>query len=142
MLSSNQRLHESLVFGIEQVESRISVFALVKARRDLVECVDAGGRCVDRGDELQIAAVGSTEHLAQRRQTVNTLLHGGKFGFGRAVAVFYLAVVLEKRDVVNGRLDAQDEAVLVALLSETGPMVCLMRVPAILVSKRLPISSR
>src|SRR5450755_3278659 len=73
MLSSNQCLHENLVFGIQQIESRIALFAFVDARRDLPECIDTGGRCVNGRDELQVAAVSSTEHLAQRRQTGDKL---------------------------------------------------------------------
>ena len=54
--------------------------------------------------------------------------------------MFYLAVVLEEGQVIDGSFDAQDEAELVVEFSETGPMVCLIRVPSMRTLKRLPIS--
>ena len=68
MLPAHERFHESLVLGIEQVESTIGVFALVEGLGDFAERIDTGGWCVDRRDELQVAAVGCTQHVSQRRQ--------------------------------------------------------------------------
>ncbi len=65
MLSAHERFHESLVLGIEQVESRIAVFALVAGLGDFAERIDARRWCVARRDELQVASVGRTQRVSQ-----------------------------------------------------------------------------
>src|SRR5450755_2257902 len=58
----NQPLGRSARSEYVQQTDSSGAFAFVNARRDLAECVDAGGWCVDRRGELQVAEVGSTEH--------------------------------------------------------------------------------
>lgn len=60
--------------------------------------------------------------------------------------MFYLAVVLEKDQIVDRGLDSENEAELsytvraFRSLIDTGPMVCLIRVPSMRMLKRFPIS--
>ncbi len=72
-------------------------------------------------EKLQVAAVGRFQQFAQSGQTVNGFLHGCLFGFVRAVAMFYLSVVLEKSQIVDRGLHPQDEAELVVELDRHRP---------------------
>lgn len=72
-------------------------------------------------EELQVTAIGGGQKLAQGGQAVDGFLHGGPLGLAVAVAVFYLAVVLEEVLVVDRGFDAQDETELVAELERTRP---------------------
>src|SRR5439155_18930616 len=73
------------------------------------------------GDELQVAVVGGAQGLAQGGQAVEALLHVRPLGDASSIALFYLAVVREKGDVVDGGLDPQDEAELVIHLQAHRP---------------------
>jgi len=53
-------------------------------------------------------------------QTVDPLLHGGEFSGLGAVTVFYLAVVLEKGNVIYSGFNAQDEGEFVVHLDGNG----------------------
>jgi hypothetical protein len=68
--------------------------------------LSASALVVDGRSKLQITAVGGLEKLAQSRQTVDCLLPGSPLGFLASVAMIYLSVALEKRKIVDRRLDS------------------------------------
>lgn len=59
---------------------------------------------------------GSGEDLAKRVEAVDRLLQRGELVGPGAVALFYLPVVFEEGNVVDGGLDSEDQAELVVHL--------------------------
>src|SRR5713101_1870834 len=103
-LTPAQRAEELLVIWVEEVEAAISAIFLLDRLGDLVQLVRSGLVVLDGRDELQVATVGGQQQFPQRGQTVDGLLHLGPRHAARAILVFYLAVVLEERDVHHGGL--------------------------------------
>jgi hypothetical protein len=66
------------------------------------EYVISGSRVLDCGNEFKVTAVGGGKQFPKSRQTVDGLLHCSPFGFFAAIAMFYLSVVFEKGNVVDG----------------------------------------
>ena len=89
--------------------------------RQLAESLHPGAGIGEGGDELQVAVVGSTQGLAQGGQAVEALLHVRPLGDAGSIALFYLAVVRKKGDIVDRGLDAQDETELVVHLQAHRP---------------------
>ena len=79
--STGNRAQQDVVIAIEQVETGIGPSLLLNGTREFVEFVPASPGVFDRGEELEIAAVGCLQQLAQCRQAVDGLLHGGPFDF-------------------------------------------------------------
>jgi hypothetical protein len=71
---------QSIVSGVEEVETRVGAALMVHCARQLVEFVASIAGIVDGGEKLQIAAVGGCQQFAQRGQAVDGLLHGGPLG--------------------------------------------------------------
>jgi hypothetical protein len=104
-----------------QVEARVTAPLLFDGLREFVEFAPASAGIGDGGEELQIAAVGSLPTVLAGRQAVDGFLHRGSFGFLRAVTVFYLAVVLEKGQIVDCGLDPENEAELIVEFDRNRP---------------------
>jgi hypothetical protein len=68
-------------------------------------------------------------------------LHVGILHLFRSIPMFYLTVVLEKRNIIDRGLGSEKQSKLVVQLDGNGPMVCLIRVPSMRMLKRLPMSS-
>jgi hypothetical protein len=113
---AHHRAEQSFVAGIEKIEPRIGTILVLDGAGQLVELVPAGARIGDGGEEFQIPAIGRFQQFAQRRQAVDGLLHRRPLDLLGAVAVFYLAVVLEKGQIVDRGLDPQNEPELVVEL--------------------------
>jgi integrase len=75
---------------------------------------------LDGGEELQIAAIGGHQQFLQSRQAIDCFLHSRVLLFLPPIPMFYLAVVLEKGDVVDSGLDAQDQPEFVDLRAYFG----------------------
>src|SRR5260370_10505798 len=120
-LAANDGAEQGLVVRVKQVEAAIAPAFLLDGLGELVEFVPAGARVLDCRKEFQIAPVGRFEQFAQGGQAVDGLLHRGPFGFACAVAVFYLAVVLEKGQIVDRCLDPENEAELDVQLDRNWP---------------------
>lgn len=101
------------VIVVEQVESTVGAVVGPHGLGYFVEPFNAIGGIVDGGEKLDVAAVGVEQELDEILETVNAFLHRRELEGGGSVAVYYLAVVFEKRDVVGGCLDAQHDAVFV-----------------------------
>src|SRR6516165_402211 len=115
-LTAGQGLEQFLVLVIEEVEATIGAARVFRLTRDLVQLVGSGGVVFHGREELQIAAVGCQQQLPQGGQAIDGFLHGGVFHLLASVAMFYLAVVLEKGDIIDRGLDSQDQAKFVVQL--------------------------
>src|SRR3979411_1592534 len=78
-----------------------------------VEGTDTGREVVERCEVSQIAAVAAEHDLTEVKQAVDALLDAGEHPRVASLPIVRLAVVLEKGDVVDCRLDAERAAVLV-----------------------------
>src|SRR3984893_13049272 len=81
-----------------------------------VEGTDTGREVVERCEGRQVAAVAAEQDLTEVEQAVDGLLDGGEDPRRRSPPMFHLAVVLEKGDVVDCRLNAEHATVLVVHL--------------------------
>src|ERR1700730_3935319 len=81
-----------------------------------VEGTDTGREVVERCEVRQVAAVAAEQDLTEVDEAVDGLLDGGEDPRRRPLPMFHLAVVLEKGDVVDCRLNAEHAAVLVVHL--------------------------
>src|SRR3984893_6647009 len=71
-----------------------------------VEGTDTGREVVERCEVRQVAAVAAEQDLTEVDEAVDGLLDGGEDPSRRPLPMFHLAVVLEKGDVVDCRLNA------------------------------------
>jgi len=128
-LAARQGREEGEIVGAAQVEAAIPAVVQASRFRQTLDLRDAGGRVGQVGEESQIAVIGRAEDLPQGGQAIDGLLHRREFGLSGAVAMFHPAVVTKERDVVDGRLDAQDQGLLIIELEghrshvvlQTGP---------------------
>ena len=109
-------LKEQLIIGIEEIETGERSVVVFGGTRKFLELIISGTGIVDRGDEFEVATIGCSEKFAQGGKAVDSLLHGSPLGFAGSIAMFYLTVVFEKGDVVDGGFDAEDERELVVHL--------------------------
>jgi hypothetical protein len=134
-------LKQQLIVWIKEIESGDGSVVVFGGTGKFLELVVSRTGIVDAGDEFEIPTIGCSEKLAQCRKAVNGFLHGSPLGFSASITMFYLTVVFEKvtsLTVVSMRRMREN---LSYILMETGPMVCLMRVPSMRMLKRFPISS-
>ena len=101
------------VVAVEQVEAAVGAVVGAYGFGHFVESFDAVDGVVDGGEELDVASVGVVQELDEVFDAVDTFLHRRELSGGSPVAVYYLAVVFEKGDVVGRRLDTQHDAVFV-----------------------------
>src|SRR6516225_2638844 len=115
-LASGENLYQLLIFFTEEVETSVGPLVLDDRLRQLAQFLHPSARIGEGGDEFQVAVVGGTQGLAQGGQAVEALLQVRPLGDARSIALFYLAVVREKGDIIDGGLDPQDETELVVQL--------------------------
>src|SRR5215469_14787878 len=77
---------------------------------EAVEGPDADREVVQTGEVFQVAAVAAEQDVTEVGEAIDALFDGSKGVACWTVPMFYLAVVLERGDVVGGGLDAQDES--------------------------------
>ena len=104
-LAANDRTQQSFIIRVEQVEAGVATAFQFHRLGEFVEPVPARARIFDRRKELQIAPVGSRQQFAQRGKAVDAFLRRRPLDATGAVAMFYLAVVLEKGQIVDRGLD-------------------------------------
>jgi hypothetical protein len=75
-----------------------------------VECPDAGREVVKTGEVFEIAAVTAEQNVTEVGEAIDVLFDGSEGVACWTLPMFYLAVVLERGDVVGGGLDAQNES--------------------------------
>ena len=115
-LPANDGAQQIFIIRVEQVEPGVTATLQFHRLGEFVESVSAGARIFDRREELQVAPVGGRQQFSQGGKTVDAFLHGRPLDATGAVAMFYLAVVLEKGRIVDRGLDPENEAELVVQL--------------------------
>jgi len=107
---------EQLIVWVKEIESGDGSVVIFGGTGQFLQFVVSGTGVVDDGDEFEIPTISCGEKLAQCRKAVNGFLHGSPLGFPASIAMFYLTVVFEKGDVIDGGLNAEDERELVVHL--------------------------
>ena len=120
-LAAQDGLKQGVIVGVEEVEAGIGTAFLGDGLGEFIQLVPPVARILEGGQELQVAPIGGFQQLAQSRQAVDGLPQGSLFGFFASVPVFYLAVVLEKGDIVDRGLDPENQAELVVELERHRP---------------------
>ena len=113
VLAPGNSLKQQLIVWIKEIESGNGSVIVFGGTGQFLQLIVSGTGVVDGGDEFEVPTIRCGEKLAQGRKTVDGLLHGSPFGFPAPIAMFYLTVVFEKGNVVDGSFDAEDERELV-----------------------------
>jgi hypothetical protein len=124
-LSPDDTFEQLQVLTIKEVKPTITAFTIRYGFGDLLEIFDAHSGIFNHGDKLQIPSVCRFHEFPKNRETVDGFLQRGILHFPGAVPVFYLPVVFEKADIVNGRFDAQNHPQFVIHLNRNGTHVML-----------------
>ena len=111
-----QCAQKPLLGALEEVRSLDRSLAVLLRLARSNEMALAAGGVLDSGQKFQVTSVASEQNLAQIDQAVDALLQWGKLPSAVTIPVFHLAVVLEKGNIVGGRLQAQHAAELVVRL--------------------------
>lgn len=124
-LSPNNAFEQFQIIAVEKIKSAITPLTIQRWLGDLLEIFDAHGRIFDSRDEFEVTLVGSFQQFPKNREAIDGFLHRGLLHFPSTVPVFHPSVVLEKTDIVDGRLDAQDHRQFVIHLNGDGSHVVL-----------------
>jgi hypothetical protein len=115
--STDHSLKELQVFAVEEIEPAIGSLTIRGGLRDLVKIFDAHGGLFDGGDEFQVTSVRRFHQFPKNGKAINGFLQRGFFHFPSAIPMFHLPVVFEKTDVIDGRLNAQNDPLFVIHLN-------------------------
>ena len=124
-LSPDDVFEELQIFTVKEVKPAICALAIRRGLRDLFEVPDPYGGIFDLGDELQVTSIRSFHQFSKDGETVDGFLQRGVLHFPTAIPVFHLSVVFEKTDLIDRRLNAQDDRQFVIHLDGNGPHVVL-----------------
>ena len=111
-----QGVQQGTLAWFEEVEALDGLVLDLARLCQPVEGTDASGEIIQCGEMGEIAPIAAEQNFAQVDQAVDAFLDGSQFAGWWSFPVFHLAVVLEKRNVVGGGLDAQHDAALVVHL--------------------------
>src|SRR5271166_6847260 len=115
-LRSLQGAEQRLFAALEEVQALDEAIFVTPIFAQPIEGADAGAVVVESGQVLQISPAAAQQDLAQIDQAVDRLLDRRQLAAAGTLAMFHLAMVLEEGDVVDRRLDAQNQMVLVVHL--------------------------
>lgn len=104
------------VVTMKQIETSIAAIVGTSRARDFFQVLDAVAGIVDGRDEREIAAIGTSKKTGEIRQAVDGFFDRRELSGLGPIAVYHLAVVFEKRDVVGGGFDTEHYALLVVHL--------------------------
>ena len=124
-LSPEDAFEQSQILTMKEVKAAITAFSIGYGLGDLLEIFDAHGGIFNHGDKLQVPLVCRFHQSPKNREAVDGFLQRGVLHFPGAVPVFYLPVVFEKADIVDGRFDAQNHPQFVIHLNRNGTHVML-----------------
>ncbi len=113
VFAAGNGLEQLLIVRIKEIESGERPVIVFGRTGQFSKLVVSRTWIIDGGDEFEIATIRCGEKFAQGWKAVDGLLHGSPFGFSASIAMFYLTVVFEKGDVIDGCLDAEDQRKLV-----------------------------
>ena len=108
-LSTDDSFEQLQIFAVKEIKPTIGSLAIRRGLRDLFKVLDPHGGIFDRGDEFQVTSVRRFHQFPKNGKTVNGFLQRGIFHFPGAISMFHLPVVFEKTDVIDGRLNAQND---------------------------------
>src|SRR5271165_5935380 len=115
-LRSLQGAEQRLFAALEEVQALDEAIFVTPIFAQPIEGADAGAVVVESGQVLQISPAAAQQDLAQIDQAVDRLLDRRQLAAAGTLAMFHLAMVLEEGDVVDRRLDTQNQMVLVVHL--------------------------
>ena len=98
------------IIVVEEIKPAIAPILLFDGPGYFVQVFDTAGRIINRGDKVQIPAIGCFHQFDQQRHAVNRFFQRRSFHLPRAVPVFHPAVVLKKRNIISDRLDTNCQA--------------------------------
>lgn len=124
-LSPDDAFEQFQVLPMKEVKSAITAFTIRYGLGDLFKMFDAHGGIFEHGNKLQVPSVCRFHQFPKNREAVDGFLQRGILHFPGAVPVFYLPVVFEKADIVDGRFDAQNHPQFVIHLNRNGTHVML-----------------
>lgn len=108
-LPSDDAFEQLQIFTLKEVKPAICSLAIRRGLGELFEVPDPYGGIFDRRDELQVTSIRRFHQFPKDGETVDGFLQRGVLHFPSAIPVFHLPVVFEKADIVNGRLNAQND---------------------------------
>ena len=116
VFAAGNDLEQELIVWIKEIESSEGSVVVFGWPGKFLELTVSRTGILDGGNEFEISAIRCAEMFAQGRKTVDRFLHGSPLGFSASIAMFYLTVVFEKGNVVDGGLNTEDERELVVHL--------------------------
>ena len=108
-LSPDDAFEQLQILAEKEIKPTIDSLSIRYGLRDLLKILDPYGGVFDGGDEFQITSVRCFHQFPKNGKAVNGFLQRSIFHFVGAISVFYLSVVLEKTDVIDGCLNAQND---------------------------------
>jgi len=108
-LSPGDAFEQSQILTVKEVKPAITPLSIRYGLGDLLELFDSHGRIFDGRDEFEVTLVSGFHQFPQGRKAVDGFLHCGVLHFPTSIPVFHSSVVLEKTDIINRYLDAQDD---------------------------------
>jgi hypothetical protein len=108
-LSPDNAFEQSQILTVKEVKPAITPLTIRYWLGDLLELFDAHGGIFDGRDEFQVTLVSGFQQFPEGREAVDGFLHRGILHFPSTIPVFHSSVVPEKTDIVDGRLNAQDD---------------------------------
>jgi len=109
----NDRDEDVEIVTVKKIEATIGTLIGPDGAGNLLQIADTIGGIINRGEKLDIAAIGIAKYGCELRQAVDGFFEWREFQAFAAVTVYHLAVVFKERDIVGRRFDAQDKAVFV-----------------------------
>jgi len=98
---------------VEEVEASIAALIVFCRPENLFQVFQRRSGVINLRDELKISTVGGPHQITDKGHAIDGLLERCVFHGRGPIPMFHLSVVLEKRDIVGHRLDAQDQPVFV-----------------------------
>jgi len=124
-LPSDDAFEQLQIFTLKEVKPAICSLAIRRGLGELFEVPDPYGGIFDRRDELQVTSIRRFHQFPKDGETVDGFLQRGLLHFPSAIPVFHLPVVFEKADIVDGRLNAQNDCQFVIHLNRNRTHVML-----------------
>ena len=90
---------------MEQVESTIASIVCAGRPRNFLQLFDAIAGIIDGRNKSELTTVGISQEVCEIWKTVDRFLDRREFSGLGPIAVYHLAVVFKKRDVVGGRFN-------------------------------------
>lgn len=101
------------ILAVKEIEAAIGAIVGPDWAGNLLQIADAVGGVVNRGEKLDIAAIGIGKHGRELVEAVDGLFERREFQAVAPVTMYHLAVVFKEGNIVGRCFNAQDKAVLV-----------------------------